>query len=72
MANGQQQGNEFVYTDTLITEADFPINVSALNGYRFKGWDMTVEQINSELTAGRNVTVNAVFEPITNDFTETI
>ncbi len=33
---------------------------------------MTVEQINAELTAGRNVSVNAVFEPITNNLTETI
>ena len=72
MSNDQQQGNDFIYTDTLITEADFPTNISALNGYRFKEWDMTVEQINAELTAGKNVTVNAVFEPITNNLTETI
>lgn len=70
MSNGQQQGNEF--TGETITAENFPTTPSALYGYQFTGWDKTVDEINAELRAGRNVTVNAIFEPIPNSFTVTI
>ena len=49
-------------TAASVTEADFPADPYALDGYEFDGWDKTVGEINSALSHGDNVTVSAKYK----------
>ena len=59
MANGNVQKT---VTTSSITADDFPAQPSALAGFEFDSWDKTVEEINTTLAKGGNVTVTAKFK----------
>ena len=52
-------------TGNVVTETDFPtVPASPSYGFEFKGWDMTVTEVNQALALGQKVTVNALFAPM--------
>ncbi|SDM01157.1 polymorphic outer membrane protein repeat-containing protein, partial [Sarcina sp. DSM 11001] len=59
-------------TAVSITQDDFPADPVPMYGYKFDGWDKTVEEINETLSSGGNITVNAKFIQLPASITVTI
>lgn len=52
-----------------FTDSDFPTTPTPYYGFEFSKWSMTAVEINTALQNGDNVTVEAVFAPVKNEFT---
>ena len=59
-------------TVSSITAEDYPTDVSTMYDYELTGWDKTVDEVNSALTNGKNVTVTAKLKALSTSYTVTV
>ncbi|MBP5463142.1 MAG: InlB B-repeat-containing protein [Lachnospiraceae bacterium] len=61
VSNGQNLNSIIA---TSITASDFPEDPASANGYEFVGWDKTLTEINTALSLGDTITVNAQWKEV--------